>query len=157
MASLPVGCHCPSSPLNSSRRGSAAPQRTKRRGTAAVEFAALAPAFFLVVLGLVEVGRCFMVQHLLLNAARQGCRTGILPGNGTTQVKDTVKTALNPSSISTQNVNVTVNGASADPQSANHGDTVTVTVSVAFTDVSWLPFTSYVSGNLSAQYTLLKQ
>jgi Flp pilus assembly protein TadG len=132
---------------------------TKRRASTAVEFAVVAPVFFAFILGMVEVGRGLMVQHLLLNAARQGCRTGILPSNGTSQIQDAVSTALAPSNITvtSDNVSVTVNGASADPLNANSGDTVTVTVTVAFSSVSWLPSSSFLSGNLSAQYTLLKQ
>ena len=45
-----------------------------RRAATAVEFAVVAPVFFLFVLGFIELGRGYMVQHLMTNAARQGCR-----------------------------------------------------------------------------------
>ncbi|TFG81694.1 MAG: pilus assembly protein, partial [Chromatiales bacterium] len=46
-------------------------------GTAAVEFAIVAPVFFLFVFGLIELGRIVMVQQALTNAAREGCRTAV--------------------------------------------------------------------------------
>src|SRR2546422_1028142 len=46
---------------------------TRARGAATiVEFAVVAPIFFVLVLGLVEAGRAFMVNELLTEAARQG-------------------------------------------------------------------------------------
>ena len=42
-------------------------QRVSRRGVAAVEFALVAPVFFLVVLGIIEFGRMAMVQQVLAN------------------------------------------------------------------------------------------
>ncbi|HEV3443576.1 MAG TPA: TadE family protein, partial [Gemmataceae bacterium] len=48
----------------------------RRRGVSSVEFAFVAPIFFLMLLGLIELSRGLMVKHMLLNAARQGCRIG---------------------------------------------------------------------------------
>lgn len=45
-----------------------------RRGAAAVEMALVLPLFLLVIFGIVEIGRAFMVEHLLANAARVGAR-----------------------------------------------------------------------------------
>ena len=42
--------------------------RRNRRGTAAVEFALVAPVFFLLVFGMIEYGRMVMVQHVITNA-----------------------------------------------------------------------------------------
>jgi Flp pilus assembly protein TadG len=128
-----------------------------RAAAASVEFAVVAPAFFLFVLGMVEVGRGLMVQHLLLNAARQGCRAGILPSGSNTQISSAAAATLAPASITAQSVSVTVNGASADASTANSGDDVTVSVSVPVSSVTWVPVGSFLSGNLTAQYTLRKQ
>jgi Flp pilus assembly protein TadG len=117
----------------------------------------VAPVFLVFILGILEVGRSLMVQHLLLSAAREGCRTGILPNNGATQIDNAVSTTLASAGITSQSVTVLVNNASADPAKANSGDTITVTVTVPFAAVTWLPFSDYVPGNLSAQYALLKQ
>ena len=49
-----------------------------RSGVAAIEFAIVAPVFFLLMFGLIEFGRMMMVQQSLTNAAREGCRTAVL-------------------------------------------------------------------------------
>src|SRR5262249_26909902 len=50
------------------------PRRRDSSGTAAVEFAAVAPLLLLLLLGLWEVGRAIQVQQILSNAAREGAR-----------------------------------------------------------------------------------
>ncbi len=64
-----------------------------RAGAAAMEFAFVGPVFLFLVLGVVEVGRALMVQHLLTNAARAGARTGIIEGKGNTDITSAVNTA----------------------------------------------------------------
>ena len=59
-----------------------------------VEFAIIAPVFFVFVLGLVELGRGLMVQHLLTNAARQGCRLGVIEGKTYTDIQNAAKSVL---------------------------------------------------------------
>lgn len=132
-------------------------RETGRAASTTVEFAVLAPVFFMTVLGMVEVGRGLMVQHLLFNAARQGCRSGILPSNGTTDVTDAVSSTLAPAGITAQTVSITVNGASGNPSTASSGDDITVQVQVPVSAITWVPVTNYLSGNISAQYTLRKQ
>jgi len=122
-----------------------------------VEFAVVAPIFFLFVLGIVEVGRGLMVQHLMLNAARQGCRTGILPSNGNTEITTAVADSLASAGITSQTLSVTVNDVSADAKSANTNDDITVRVTVSADSVSWVPGSQFLFGNISAQYTLRKQ
>lgn len=129
----------------------------RRRAAAAVEFAVAAPVFFLLVLGMLEVGRGLMVQHLLLNAARQGCRSGILPSNGNTQISDTVSGTLASAGITAQSVSVSVNNVSGNASTANSGDAITVTVAVPIAAVTWVPVSQFLSGNISSQYTLRKQ
>ncbi len=43
-----------------------------------VEFAIVAPIFFLLIFGMIEFGRVVMVQQLLTNASREGARLGVL-------------------------------------------------------------------------------
>ena len=105
-----------------------------RRGVAVVEFAVVAPVFFVLVFGMIEFGRMVMVQQIITNAAREGTRLAIVPGATTTQVVTAVNTYLSGSSI---------NGATAtvspDPSATTYGSSITVTVSVPFTAVSWVP------------------
>ncbi len=54
------------------------PCRRNRRGAAVVEFAVVAPVFFLLVFGMIEFGRAIMVQQILTNASREGARVAVL-------------------------------------------------------------------------------
>jgi Flp pilus assembly protein TadG len=49
-------------------------QKSRRPGTAAVEFAVLLPFLVILLMGLWEVGRIVMVQNIIDNAAREGAR-----------------------------------------------------------------------------------
>src|SRR3954463_11222957 len=109
--------------------------RKKRCGAAAVEFAIVAPLLVILVLGLIEFGRVLMVQQVLTNAAREGCRTAVLEGSTTSDVNTTVSNYLTASGIS----GAPAPTVSPDPSTAAPGSSVTVTVSVAFNNVSWLP------------------
>jgi Flp pilus assembly protein TadG len=109
----------------------------KRRGAAAVEFAIVAPVFFLLVFGMIEFGRMVMVQQILTNASREGARTAVLDGSTTTDVTNNVITNMGDANITIDATNITLNPA--NPAAANYGDPVTVTVHVPFSQVSWLP------------------
>ena len=129
-----------------------------RRGTTTVEFAFVAPVVFILFFGVVELGRGLMVVHLLTNAARAGCRAGIIEGVSTTTITNTVKNSLTAVGISGENVNVQVNDGSTDASASKAGDEITVTASIPFSSVTWLPFGSYLSGKtLSGQYTLRRE
>jgi Flp pilus assembly protein TadG len=109
----------------------------KRRGAAAVEFAIVAPLFFLLVFGMLEFGRMVMVQQILTNASREGARKAVLDGSTATDVYNTVTTYMSDANITVTTGNITINPT--NPASAAYGDPVTVTVSVPFSQVSWLP------------------
>lgn len=55
--------------------------RTRRRpeaGTAAVEFAIVLPLLLLIIVGILEWGRYFVVRESVVHAAREGARGGTL-------------------------------------------------------------------------------
>ena len=125
-----------------------------RRGAAAVEFAVMAPLLFLLVFGMIEVGRGLMVQQLLSNAARDGARSAILEGATVEDVEASVAGYLGDSNIS--GVEVTVKPAPLTL--AQGGDPVQVTVRVPFTAVSWLPSPRYLdAATLSAAVTMRRE
>jgi Flp pilus assembly protein TadG len=113
-----------------------------RRGVAAVEFACVAPLFVLLIFGLIEYGRMVMVQQLLTNGAREGVRVGVLDGSTETKVKAAVNSYLTAAHIT----NTTTTVAPNPPSSATANSPVSVTVSVGFNDVSWLPSPFYLGG-----------
>jgi Flp pilus assembly protein TadG len=122
-----------------------------------VEFALVAPVFFLTVLGVIELGRGLMLRHMLTNAARQGCRVGILPQNGNTEIQTAANKTLTPLGIKSDTVTVQVNDGTGDAKNAKSDDEVTVIVSVPVSSISWVPVPKYLSGTLTGQYTLRKE
>jgi Flp pilus assembly protein TadG len=113
--------------------------RPARRGTATVEFAVIAPIFMTMILGVIEFGRALMVLETLNNVARSGARAGSLSGNASSDITSAVTSALTDSGINNPTVNIKVNGQAVDASSAVSGDSVSVSVSVPYTQVSWLP------------------
>lgn len=116
--------------------------RRFRRGVATVEFALTVPILFLVVFGLVEIGRGLMVEQLLSNAARDGARSAILGGATVADVETEVNSYLSGSEVTGTTITVTPNPLTA----AQGGDPVTVSVSVPYSSISWLPTPRYLSG-----------
>ncbi len=111
--------------------------RRNRQGAAAVEFAVVAPLFFLMVFGMIEFGRAIMVQQILTNAVREGARVAVLDSPTPTAgpVASTVTTYLRNAGIS----GATVTISPAEPTTAGYGAPVTVSVQVPYRNVSWLP------------------
>jgi Flp pilus assembly protein TadG len=132
-------------------------QRAGRRGAQLVEFAVIASVLFLFILGLIEVGRGIMVQHLLTNAARQGCRVGTLEGKANADVTAAVINALNGQNINAETLTVQVNDGTTDVATANPGDEITVIVSVPVGSVSWVPGTNFLTGSITGRYTLRRE
>ena len=111
-----------------------------RRGAVTVEMAIVAPVFFLFVLGVVEFTRAMMVQSLLTNAAHLGARAGIIDNSQQSDVTSAVNNYLSGGGISGASVSVSPN----PPSSAGYGQFVSVTVSVPYSSVSWLPTPRYL-------------
>jgi Flp pilus assembly protein TadG len=113
--------------------------RRNRQGAAAVEFAVVAPVFFLMIFGMIEIGRAVMVQQIITNASREGARIAVL--DSTTPTHDTVvnsvKSYLQNGGVSGSAATVTI--SPNEPTSAGYGQPVTVTVQIPFSSVSWLP------------------
>jgi len=129
-----------------------------RRGTAAVEFAVVAPLLFLViVLPTFEFGRGLMVAELVTNAARSGCRVGILPGNSNSTITSAVDTSLTSQGVKGATTMIKVNGAAADVSAAVPGDTITVTVSVPYNNNSWIPGQFLAGVNISGSQAMRRE
>jgi Flp pilus assembly protein TadG len=130
--------------------------RRARRGASAVEFAIVAPIFVLFVFGMIEYGRMVMVQQVLTNATREGARLAVLDGATRDEILDAVVDYCSSSrvGIDTSNVTLTPN----DPDTAEFGDPVTVSIGVPFSDVSWLPSPMYLGATqLNATSVMRKE
>jgi len=125
-----------------------------------VEFAIVAPVFFLLVLGMIEFGRLVMTQQLITNASREGARQAILDGGTCESVTAEVDDFLTGSGIAGAEVGFEVNDVTtSDLDSIGYGDPVTVTVTVPFSEVSWLPSPIFIGGDteLSAETTMRRE
>ncbi len=127
--------------------------RKYRRGAAAVEFAIVAPVFFLLVFGMIEYGRMVMVQQVITNASREGARVGVLDGATTAAVTTAVENYLQSAGIQGATVGVTP----SPPSSAGYGAPVTVAVSVSFNQVSWLPSPMFLGGRVLSATTVMRR
>ncbi|MEX0613602.1 MAG: TadE/TadG family type IV pilus assembly protein [Pirellulales bacterium] len=105
-----------------------------RTGAAVVEFAVVAPVLILLLLGMIECGRMIMVQQSLTTAVREGARIATIEGNSAATSIDAVQsflagTGIKGAKVAVAPINTTV----------AHGQAITVSVSVPFREVSWLP------------------
>ena len=126
---------------------------TRRSGAAAVEFALIAPLLIVLVFGMIEFGRMFMAEQVLTNAAREGARKAILPGATDDQAQTTIDDYLNSANITGFSRSISPSTTNADG-----GTAITVTVSVPYSSVSWLPISNFLSGKtLSAKVVMRKE
>lgn len=147
-----------------------------RPGASVVEFAVIAPVIFVILFGIIEVGRAFMVLHLLSEVARESARYAVVTegtNDSTTNIQTYAAARLSAFGLNTANTPaVYVNDSNSTDLSAasgpiqqtgasnfgkyTKGTEVTVQVQVNFSEVTWLPFADYLAGNakLTGQYTL---
>ena len=118
-----------------------------------MEFAVVAPVFFLLVFGMIEYGRMVMVQQVITNASREGARVAVLDGSTAADVSTAAEGLLSGASISGANISVTPN----PPNSAVYGAPVTVAVSVNFNQVSWLPRPMFLGGRTLSATTVMRR
>lgn len=118
-----------------------------------MEFAIVAPLFFLLVLGMVEFGRMVMVQQIITNGSREGARIAVLDGTTTAEVLTAVDRYLTSAAIAGADVTVAPN----PPNTAGFGEPVTVTVRVPFDQVSWLPSPMFLSGRTLSASTVMRR
>jgi Flp pilus assembly protein TadG len=118
-----------------------------------VEFAVVAPLFFLLILGMVEFGRMMMVQQIITNASREGARVAVLDNTTTSDVTTAVQNYLTGGSV--QGATVTV--VPDPPNTAGYGQPVTVTVRIAFNEVSWLPSPMFLGSKTLEASTVMRR
>lgn len=131
--------------------------RRSRIGTTAVQFAIVFPVFFVFVLGFIEFGRANMVLSLLNNAARNGARVAVLSGRNNTDIDSTIATSLSGMGVRNYTTTVTVNNTVANASTAASNDEITVTISVPVSNISWIPGTGLLQGNLRGKCTLYRE
>jgi Flp pilus assembly protein TadG len=113
---------------------------SKRSGVATIEFAFVAVVLVFLTIGMVETARGMMVKETLSNAARRGCRTGILPTATNSAVQTDITNVLTAHNIKSADapVKILVNDKEADVSTAKQNDKISVKVSVPVSKVCWI-------------------
>jgi len=120
--------------------------RNRRRGAAAVELLVTAPIFFVLLVGIWEVGRLVELQQLINNAAREGARQASTGQYTAAEVQAAVLAYLQNAGLSTTDgtgaTNVTVTAVDlttgGDPKGAAQMDHVRVTVAFPMDNARYL-------------------
>ena len=119
-----------------------------------MEFAVVAPVFFLLIFGMIEYGRMMMVQQMITNASREGARRAVVDGTSASDVRQTVKDYLQSGNISVEASEIQVNPS---PSAANFGDPVTVSIQVPYDRVSWLPAPRFLAGKSMSASSVMRR
>lgn len=128
--------------MNQNRKFRTVANRGARRGASAVEFALVAPLFILLIFGGIELGRGVMVKHIIEEAARVGCRSVTLHNGTKQEALDVISTAMQNANIS----GYTVTFSPDPPTGLDQKTAVIVSISVPYSQVSWLP-TRFMTGS----------
>jgi len=139
------------SPCGECRRG--APRFGDQTGQSLLEVALTLPLLLLVAVGIFEFGRAYQTWQVVTNAAREGARVGVLDGATTSNVTTAVSNYLTSAKISGATTSVTP----SPPSSAGYGQPVTVTVSVPFNSVSWLPSPLFLGGKTLSATSVMRR
>jgi Flp pilus assembly protein TadG len=114
--------------MNAARRNI----RNDRTGAAAVEFAIVAPIFFLLLIGSLEFGRLNVIRHTADQAAYEAARNAMVPGATVAEARQHANRMLRI---------VGARGSRIDVQPAVLGpdvDEITVTVEVPLGQNGWI-------------------
>lgn len=129
-------------------------RHSHRRGATTVEFALVAVPMFLIIFAFFEFGRSMMAVQTLEEAARAGCRTGVLKDATADAIEDEVADLLRVAGISTYTVQV----EPSNPTTARQWDPITVSVTASIDDMTWLPTPMYLHQvSYTASCTLPKE
>ena len=111
-----------------------------RNGLAVVEMAIIAPVLVFLTIGMLEMARGMMVKETLTDAARKGCRSGILPNPSNAAVTADVNAILTNNSITASyaTIQILVNDVAANVSTAKSGDKISVKVSIPVSQVAWI-------------------
>lgn len=124
----------------------------RRRASAAVETAVVAPLVVTAMLGMMEIGYAFMVRQTVTLASREGARAAALPGGTQTDVDTAVDNTMG-------SANLTGYTTTSNVSSLDASDTeVWVEVSLPFNRAS---FTGQLLGggsfNISSRTTMRRE
>ena len=114
------------------------PLRNRRRGATAVETALVLSVFILCLFSIFEYGRFVMLEHVMINGSREGCRYALVHSQDSTVVADVqalVKTRMGGQDAQFSDLNIQVyptNNPTAALSTLNPDDPITVRVTGTF-------------------------
>jgi len=131
----------------------------RRSGTAAVEFAIVAPLIVLFVMGVIEFGRAMFLQQVAITTARAACRDGILGSASNSSVQNALNLQLQGIGLTGGTSTIRVSGQSdRDESTAAPGEPIEISVTIPYTANSWLPSPFYLGGkSLTGRVTMSKE
>lgn len=126
----------------------ARPTAVRRAGAAILELAITLAVLLTLTFGTIEFGYFFFMKNTVQGAAREGARTGILPGSSNDDITAAVDRVLTSAGLTPANFAVTikVNGVIANASTATTGQHVEVTVTAPWGVVGLRPLGAISSG-----------
>ncbi len=126
--------------------------KKQSRAAAAVELAIVAPLLFTILFGIIEFGWMFTIKNTMVNAAREGARTGALQSSEYADIVARVDTLMLPLGLSAPVTYTIIEATDADPF-------VSVTLTVPQADVSLVGnfFADYLTGNIVGTASMRKE
>jgi Flp pilus assembly protein TadG len=106
--------------------------RRDRRGVAAVEFAFVAPIFFLILVAAFEFGRLNVMRHTADNAAYEAARHAMVPGATADEAAEKARKLLNV--VGTRGARITVDPPVLGP----NVDRINVSIEVPLSQNGWI-------------------
>ena len=119
-----------------------------RRGATAVEFALVAPAFFLVLFAMFEFSRLNVLRHTADNAAYEAARVAMVPGASAAEATDAAAQLL--AIIGARGASITID----PPVITTDTDSVTVAIVIPLDQNGWVVPRFTRGRQISAQTTL---
>jgi Flp pilus assembly protein TadG len=105
---------------------------TQRRGAVIVEFAIVAPVFFMFIIVSFEFGRLNVIRHTADNAAYEAARNAMVPGATAAEAVAKANSIMNI--VGTRGARVSINPTTLGP----NVDEVTITVEVPLALNGWI-------------------
>ena len=110
-----------------------------RRGSQLIELSFAIFVLLFLMLGMIEFGYYFFVKHSMQGAAREGCRTAIVPSADSTAVTKAVAASLNAAGLNTSSITLdskyTLSLTPSSWTSMSSGGSITLEL-----DASWNAF-----------------
>jgi Flp pilus assembly protein TadG len=122
--------------------------KSQRRGATAVEFAIVAPIFFLLMMASFEFSRLNVIRHTADNAAYEAARHAMVPGATMKEAVTKANSILG--TVGTRGAKVTISPTVLGPDV----DTVNVRVEVPLSQNGWIVPRFTKGRTLTAQSTL---